>query len=240
MMLSVANADNIPPVTVSNFKYDNAFYTAVQVNPKFLSLHWQDSNGKPYKSFRTLDSSLKSTGKDVLMIMNAGIYSDNKTPAGLHIENGVELSSLNLSKGKGNFHLQPNGVFFVDKQNQAHIVSSQDFTKVTVSKVKLATQSGPMLIIDGKINPIFIKNIVSDYHRNGVCVTKSGQLFFWITDFSQGSRVNFYRFAKAGQQLGCYQALYLDGSISKNYVKNENSLFHFFEFVGLFAVTIDK
>ena len=44
------------------------------------------------------------------MIMNAGIYSMDNTPAGLWIEHGKELNALNTKSGKGNFHVQPNGV----------------------------------------------------------------------------------------------------------------------------------
>lgn len=236
-VLSVAYAENIH---VAEFNQGDAFFTAIKAMPKNVSLHWKDSNGSVYKSFSKLEKALSAENKEVLFIMNAGIYSDNDKPAGVHIENGVELNPLNLNKGKGNFHLQPNGVFYIDTNNTANVVTSRAFAKLNRQKIKLATQSGPMLIIDGKINPIFKKNIKSNHHRNGVCITSSGELWFWITDLNQGGPVNFYQFASAGIALGCQQALYLDGSISKIYLKNKKSLFHFPEYVGLIAITINN
>lgn len=213
-------------------------FRALQVSPSHLSLHWKNSQGSPYSRFGALKSDLEKKGKQVIALMNAGIYSKNDQPAGLHIEAGKTLKSLNTQRGGGNFHLQPNGVFYITNKNTAHIKTTASYKKrygKNSKGVRLATQSGPLLLINGKINRRFIANSKSPYTRNGICTTRSGTVFFIATEGSTQS--NLYQFAQAAKKMGCYQALYLDGSISKIYQRGVNSTFHFRHFVGILAVT---
>lgn len=76
-----------------------------------------------------------------------------------------------------------------------------------------AVQSGPMLLIDGVRHPAFRENSVNKLHRNGVGVDAKGLLVFAITDKDQW--VNLWDFAGLFLKLGCRQALFLDGDISK-------------------------
>jgi len=74
--------------------------------------------------------------------------------------------------------------------------------------VKFATQSGPMLVIDGAIHPAFIVDSNDRKPRNGVGVSSQTEVHFVITK----GRVNFYEFARFVRDgLGCRNALYLDG-----------------------------
>ncbi|WP_181943294.1 phosphodiester glycosidase family protein, partial [Klebsiella pneumoniae] len=92
---------------------------------------------------------------------------------------------LNEDKGWGNFFLQPNGVLaWNDKQ--AVILTTEQY-KAKVFQPDYATQSGPMLVINGKINPLFLANSDSKKIRNGVGV-KNNKLYFVISK----NRVNFY------------------------------------------------
>jgi uncharacterized protein YigE (DUF2233 family) len=78
----------------------------------------------------------------------------------------------------------------------------------------MATQSGPMLIFDSKINTHFIEKSENRKIRNGVGVNKKGDVFFAISE----KEVTFYEFSTFfKEQLNCIQALYLDGEISKIY-----------------------
>ncbi len=238
-MLVVAS----PPQPITKtFSIGNDTFQAISVSPKNIALHWKNNQGNAYRSFGALKSDLQKRGKTVIALMNAGIYTDTDEPAGLHIENGLQVKPLNTQKGKGNFHLRPNGVFFITDKGVAKILTTTQYkkrygkkNKVKNTGVRLATQSGPMLLVDGKINHRFIKNIKSPYSRNAVCTTKKGKVWFLITD--SFTRTNFYTFAKAAKQLGCYQALYLDGSISKLYQLGINSTFHFSHYVGILSVT---
>lgn len=218
---------------------NNVGFRAVEIDPKKTTLHWKDRNDQPYRSFGRLKSALKHTGKNVRIMMNAGIYSADDSPAGLHIENNTTLKTLNTRAGKGNFHLQPNGVFFITTQGKAGILTTQAYRKryegsAKSPAIRLATQSGPMLLIDGKINAKFIPDSASVYTRNGICTTQNGETFFLSTD---NQRSNLYTFATAAKQLHCHNALYLDGSISKLYMSGKNSTFHFGHYVGILAVT---
>jgi len=129
---------------------------------------------------------------------------------GLYIENGKIISPVNRRNSNyGNFYMSPNGIFYIDKNNIAHIATREKF-KLTKS-IKYATQSGPMLVIDGNINSKFNKNSTSYYIRNGVGVLKNGKLLFAISK----EPINFYNFANFFKAKGCKNALYLDGFVSQ-------------------------
>ncbi len=229
-------ANETSPPTEKTLTYQGKRFRALVVNPAQVALHWKDAQGKPYGYFSSLKKILEKQ-REVVVLMNAGIYASNDTPAGLHVEKGEVLKSLNRRRGKGNFHLQPNGVFLIDKDNNAHIVTTGAYQQRYAGReqsLRLATQSGPMLLIHGKINAKFLPKSQSFYARNGVCTTPKGELYFVATAYMSS---NFYQFAQAIKQLGCDNALYLDGNISKLYVKGENSTFHFVPFVGILSVT---
>lgn len=225
------------PLTTQSIKVNDKHFLAIKAPADNISLHWKNNQGIPYRYFSRLKNDLKRQGKTVLALMNAGIYSQNDQPAGLHIESGKQQQPLNNKKGKGNFHLQPNGVFLITQKNQAAILSTKTYQsryKNLATDIRLATQSGPLLLIDGKINPRFIAHSTSYYSRNAVCITAKGEIWFIIT--AAYEKTNFYTFALASKQLGCHQALYLDGSLSKLYQRGGNP-FHFGHFVGILAIT---
>ncbi len=221
------------------FSVNNYPFRAVLVNPKKVSLHWKNKTGEAYQAISTLKNELEAQGKSIVIAMNAGIYAANDVPAGLHIEAGKMLSKLNRRRGGGNFHIRPNGVFLISKQGKPHILTTNSYAKYYGKKhknIRLATQSGPMLLINGKVNTRLRKNSTSLYTRNGVCLTAKKQLYFVANDGLFSKPSNLYYFAKAMQKLGCKNGLYLDGSISKLYVKGSNTTFHLGYFVGLLAV----
>ena len=229
---SLAHAD------YSQQAIDDITYGIYQAEPAQVSLHWRDNEGKAYRSLGNLRSALRMAHRRVLMLMNAGIYSKDMTPAGLWIEHGDILSPLNRQQGKGNFHIQPNGVFWL-KNGHAYINTTDAYANMA-PKPDYAVQSGPMLLIDGKINSRFIKGLSSPYSRNAVCTTKDDKLLFILTEQRKDEWPSFYRLASALQTIGCHQALYLDGSISNWYVPSVSSTFHWPDFVGIIAVTTSK
>ena len=81
------------------------------------------------------------------------MYHPDNSPVGLYVEDGRELARVNTNAGPGNFHMRPNGVFYVTGEVAA-IVETRSFIKQNL-RVEFATQSGPMLVIDGKIHPRF-------------------------------------------------------------------------------------
>ena len=144
--------------------------------------------------------------------MNGGMYRPDRSPVGLYIENGQKLQEAETASGSGNFYLKPNGIFFVSGDT-AGILETNRFLQQR-THIDTATQSGPMLVIDGRIHSRFLPNSTSEKIRNGVGITDAKKVIFVISN----DPVTFMQFAKYFRdQLHCSDALYLDGSISSIY-----------------------
>lgn len=180
-------------------------------SPHRLHLALNDAHAQPLNSFKAWQKHL-NPAQQLQFAMNGGMFHANFQPVGLYIENGQQKSPLNLDRtSAGNFFMQPNGVLAWNR-NQAYILTTQAWQQQPL-QVDYATQSGPMLVINGQINPQFLADSHSKKIRNGVGI-KDGQLYFVISE----GRVSFYQFAQFFRQgLGIPQALYLDGSISSVY-----------------------
>ncbi len=191
-----------------------ATYVVLRVDLRAAQIKtlWKDSAGHPYGS---LEEAGRRIGGDLLALTNAGIYSENHTPEGLHVEGGAALSPLNLSGGEGNFYLKPNGVFYV-ADGGAGIVESEKFNSPGErSGVREATQSGPLLVVGGEVNQNLKPDSASLYVRNGVGVKSPDEVYFVIST----SEVNLHDFASVfKEQLHSPDALYLDGCVSQMYL----------------------
>jgi uncharacterized protein YigE (DUF2233 family) len=175
-----------------------------------IRLSWRGSDGQPLRSLAALEASLGEKSKQVRFAMNAGMYDEEGAPIGLFVEDGEERKSLNSREGGGNFHLLPNGVFAVDGKGHVSVTPTKQFRK-RVPSPRWATQSGPMLVVDGKLHPKFDANGPSQLVRNGVGVRDPKTAFFVISE----DGVSFGRFARFFRDaLGCPNALYLDGTVS--------------------------
>jgi uncharacterized protein YigE (DUF2233 family) len=169
-----------------------------------------DGRAGPLRSFEALEARLGGEARTLRFAMNAGMYDENGRPIGLYVENGVARHRLNLRSGPGNFHLQPNGVFAVDDRGRVSITPSKLFA-TTKRPARWATQSGPMLLIRGKLHPRFDADGPSRLVRNGVGV--AGPRIAWFAISEEG--VSFGRFARLFRdELGCTDALFLDGTVS--------------------------
>ena len=177
-----------------------------------LGLFWKDSDGKPFGTFDQLATSLAQTRRTLVFAMNAGMFQTDLSPVGLYVEGGAQRHAANTREGPGNFHLKPNGVFYVGQQG-AGIKETQRFLDAHLHP-DFATQSGPMLVIDGAIHPKIQADGTSLKIRNGVGVRDGHLVFFAISR----DPVSFYAFASLFRDtLGCRDALFLDGTISSLY-----------------------
>lgn len=149
-------------------------------------------------------------GETLAFAMNAGMYDPSRDPVGLFVENGQEGHPLATHATGGNFGLTPNGVFCV--ADRLRVIETSAFAAERPA-CRYATQSGPMLVINGALHPRFIPDSDSAYIRNGVGVSADGQMaWFVISD----KAVNFHRFGRFFRdELGARDALYFDGSISR-------------------------
>lgn len=175
-----------------------------------LRLFQTAPDGAPYGSFDRVNRALDTEGRRLGFAMNAGMYHPDRSPVGLMIEDGQPRGQLVTSDGPGNFGLLPNGVFCIG--DRFSVIESRAFAQ-SRPDCRFATQSGPMLVIDGALHPRFLPESPSRYIRNGVGVSADGQTAYFV--ISQG-RVNFTEFARIFRDaLGLPQALYFDGSISR-------------------------
>lgn len=184
-----------------------------QGNIEFL---WSDVDGKIFKSFQNVKKNVEKSGRKLRFAMNGGMYQEDQKPLGLFIQNGNMITPLNKRDAKGNFYLKPNGVFGIRKDNRAFLKATENF--IDDGQIKFATQSGPMLIVDGLINPQFSDKSDNLNIRNGVCVLDDGKVMFAISK----REVSFYEFAAYFRNSGCRNALYLDGFVSRMYLPEKD------------------
>jgi uncharacterized protein YigE (DUF2233 family) len=173
-----------------------------------LELILNDDAGRPLRSFPNLERQLGPRAAGLRFAMNAGMFDETGQPIGLYVEDGREVHAINRREGPGNFHLMPNGVFTVDALGQVAVVRSDAYKPADIA---YATQSGPMLVIDGALHPRISDNGESVNIRNGVGVSAPDTAWFAISD----EPVSFGRFARMFRdRLGCANALFLDGTVS--------------------------
>ena len=172
-----------------------------------VRLFLKDQSGKPYGYLGRLEDDLRHVP---LMLMNGGMYHDDLNAVGLFVVNGEEKKNLSTKDGWGNFHLLPNGVFW-GKDGKLAVTESLRFKRENI-KPDFATQSGPMLVIDGKLHPRFLKESDSLKIRNGVGLSRDRTtIHFAISK----TAVNFWNFGKLFQnELKAHNALFLDGTVS--------------------------
>ncbi|WP_413573274.1 phosphodiester glycosidase family protein [Brucella sp. H1_1004] len=191
---------------------DTTFIVCTVKNKVKLRLFWKNTDGESYRNFSKVADAIAGDGKTLTFALNAGMYQVDFTPMGLYVENGQELvpadtkAPQRVSGPIPNFYKKPNGIFYFD-DDSASIVSTDKFLKLKL-RPSFATQSGPMLVIDNKLNPILIKGSTDRTRRSGVGVCSDKSIRFAISE----DAVNFYDFATLFRnELKCPNALFLDG-----------------------------
>ncbi len=193
--------------------FDEAKFTVCTVNKDAdIRLFLKDENGEPFGHFSNLAKQLEKQGETLTLAMNGGMYHDDRRPVGYYIENGIKAQELMTRKSNGNFGLLPNGVFYVAEDGSVAVQETLAF-KNAQPKTRYATQSGPMLVINGKLHPAFRASSDSRKRRNGVGVSDD-KIYFVISE----EPVNFHHFARLFKdELETPNALFLDGVISRLY-----------------------
>jgi uncharacterized protein YigE (DUF2233 family) len=184
----------------------------VDVRKERLQLFHRDENGQPFKRFPPLADWLAKRGERLAFAMNGGMYHGDFSAVGLSVANGKAMTPLNTAIGDGNFFLKPNGVFLVSDFG-ARVVETSEYPRLR-DQVRLATQSGPLLLRHGRMHPAFREGSENRLFRNGVGVPEPGVALFAISEAS----VNFHEFATMFRDvLRCPDALFLDGTVSSLY-----------------------
>lgn len=183
---------------------DPVFETRI-ASPSKIAILWKDGKGNIITSFQ----KLKQVMPDVSYAMNGGIYMADLTPCGLLVQEGRKLRPLKILKGgNDNFSMQPQGVFAITKTGKAIIVAAID---AKPNEYNYATQSAPMLVINGQINPRLTKS-ESAVVRNGVGILPDGRVLLVLSKW----RVTFQEFARFFIDQKCTAAMYMDGAVSES------------------------
>lgn len=192
---------------------DGITYHVLITPASSVRIIWKDTEGKQLRTFPEVARHLAGEKVKVDTLMNGGIFEPGGVPSGLLVQDGKMLCPVNRNQGNGNFFLMPNGIFLVGSKGAA-VIRTDEYPLKEVD-VKYAVQSGPLLLRQGKIHPSFNATSISRLHRNGVGVTKDGQVVFAMTDFNSLKFPNLHEFAQLFRNLGCADALFLDGDISQ-------------------------
>lgn len=168
-----------------------------------------DEDGENYRSLATFAS--ERDPRLIAFAVNAGMFDETGDPIGYFVQGGERRKELSTADGEGNFHMKPNGVFF-GTGDTWEIRTSEDFLKNVGERPEFGTQSGPMLVVDGKLHPEIRDDGPSRTIRNAVGIDARGQAHFVISaaPISFGKLARFYR-----DELKVKNALYLDGSVSQ-------------------------
>lgn len=178
-----------------------------------LRLFLNGADGAPLLGFDRVREVLASEGRELLFAMNAGMYHPDRSPVGLYIEDGKVARDIVTTDGPGNFGLLPNGVFCIATDRFA-VIESRRYAAVP-PECRYASQSGPMLVIGGRLHPQFRPQSDSLNFRNGVGVSADGKTAWFVLS---DTRVNFDSFARFFRDLlKLPDALYFDGNISRLY-----------------------
>ena len=210
--LLILMAGQAAALSCEQVEWQDARFSICHVDPAKddLRLFHSGADGAPLGDFSRIEAE---TGRTLAFAMNAGMYHNDLRPVGYYLENGEEKMWLVTQAGPGNFGLLPNGVLCIG-ESTARVIETLAF-KAEASDCAYATQSGPMLVIDGALHPRFLASGNSRLIRNGVGTSTDGsEAVFVISD----TPVNFHLFASFFRDyLGLPQALYFDGRISRLY-----------------------
>jgi uncharacterized protein YigE (DUF2233 family) len=209
------------------FYYQGTKYFAyiADLSKETIRMHWKNpkKKGRPFNRFSAVAEYLRTDKKEIpLMITNGGMFSPNYAPQGLLIADSIQVMPLDTGNfpEAGNFYLMPNGVFSVDKKGIPSIDTTQGYElRVKSKKYKpmYATQSGPMLVINGRIHGSFTKGSANRKIRSGVGIISDKKVAFILSI----NPANFYDFSYMYREVfGCKYALFLDGAISQMYLKD--------------------
>jgi uncharacterized protein YigE (DUF2233 family) len=150
-----------------------------------------------------------AAAKTTKFAMNGEMYQEDYSPVGLYIENREIINKAAIVNNNSvNFGINPQAVFFIDTNGKAGMVRVQNRNE---KKYKYAVEIAPMLIENGVVNPILTRFNGNTRRRNGIGITKDGQVVFIVAL----QRTTFTEFAQLFKDNDCISAAFVDGGISE-------------------------
>jgi uncharacterized protein YigE (DUF2233 family) len=189
--------------------FDEAQFTDCIADPALHRITTMLGN-PPYRGFKAFAAARDADAPTIAFAMNAGMFDEAGKPIGYYVKDRERGHELNRNDGAGNFHMKPNGVFF-GTGGKWRVMTADDFYAKIGDRPDFGTQSGPMLLVDGKLHPEITEDGPSRTIRNGVGVDGAGRAHFVISDgpVSFGKLARYFR-----DVLKTSNALYLDGAVS--------------------------
>jgi len=210
-VLALFWASSAAAVTCEDMRSAGNRYTVCTVDAaaEDLRLFLRDDDGHILGNFRNIDDTLGDAR--LAFAMNAGMYHEDRAPVGHFVQDGVQVMRVVLNAGPANFGLLPNGVFCI---NDADVRVYETLRFVDEAPVcRDATQSGPMLVVDGALHPRFLPDGTSKHIRNGVGTSADGFTAMFVIS---NDVVNFHAFGVFFRDvLRTPNALYFDGKVSR-------------------------
>lgn len=191
---------DIAPATFASWSHIHVF--RIDLTKNRLSLLTAQQIKKTYASAQTF-----AKASNALIAINGGFFDHNFDPLGLRIQNSHIISRLKPISWWGVFYIA---------DNHAWIKSMQKFRQTP--QIEMAIQSGPRLIIDGKIP--HLKPGIDQ--RTALCITKTNNLILLVTERAAISTTQLAQYMKA-PPLACHSAINLDGGSSSQlfmHIKN--------------------
>jgi uncharacterized protein YigE (DUF2233 family) len=222
-----------PPTHVRTVTHLGDKYVVATVDLRQTQLELFGQTDPTLRNHREVATHLEGLGRKLVVSANAGMFHKLDEPVGLHVEAGRELSPLQTREGAGNFYLKPNGVFWTDAFG-AHVTVTEAWA--SPEGVRIATQSGPMMVIDKQVHPTFNPDSEHRFLRNAVGVSDPNTVHFVIST----TGVRLHDMATLFRDvLACDNALYLDGAISTMWAE-EGELTGGANYSGVLAVSVPK
>ncbi|MEL6135416.1 MAG: phosphodiester glycosidase family protein [Bacteroidota bacterium] len=204
-----------PLASIDTFR--EVAYVTYAVMPQTTDIRiFNPDSGQRKHTFASVSLLAEQEDKSLQFIVNGGMFRQDRGPQGLLVIDEEVLQPLDTAtQGYGNFYMQPNGIFAIDTSGKGYVLTTARFAQlVDQAPIQYATQSGPMMVIDGKINSLFNDGSPNKHIRNAVGLTAAGRVVFGISKVP----VTFYDLSSLMIQKGCTQVLYLDGFVSQMFV----------------------
>ncbi len=160
---------------------------------------------------------------ETVCISEVGFYDNGGNHIGLLQKEGQQISGIDIaSSGKGNFYLVPNGVLSFDSLT-IQITESKEYNTRTLQEEN-SIQSGPLLIMNGKLHPKLNLFSPNKHGRSAICtITQNNERFIlFVTALDP---VNMYTFSVLiKQRFNCDFALLVgSGNTCTNFSPSRSS-----------------
>src|SRR5260370_42116388 len=113
-----------------SMEYERTAYTICEIHLRkhTVRLYWKRSGGTPYAYLSALPRALEGEAGSLLFATNAGMFDPTLKLVGLYVEQGQEFVHASTRSGYGNFHMKPNGVFYISG-DKAAVAGTRPFPK---------------------------------------------------------------------------------------------------------------